>query len=475
MILHPADVAKEIKGFPFFENFDQELLMQAATLMKAASLKAGEYLLREGEKNSRLYFLRKGDVEIMLSGEVLANFSAAGEVFGEISLILGKPITTSVRAATDIECFYVNSEDMDYVNPKDRKNLELLLYRIYCMVLADRLIKTNEKARLFEILNREIHEAQQNIEKVGGNVLLIEPNKKAQMPVRMALGGTGVHLDIASDFESAEKYMEAMSYDTVLCEEANIDLLDKIRRAGKVKYPVLITNQNVVGNLDLLKKYPEIDFLLARNIEDANGTLKNVITTLSKLMNGDIFGLQKYLSWGVEVQKRKVKRSDQRMELKEELAAYFKKKGVRTTILDRVNSVIEEMLMNAIYDAPVDAHGNSLFNSLPRTEKVVLETHQEALLSYATDGVLLAVSVTDPFGALTREVIVNYLLSCYNGQAGSLNENKGGAGRGLHQIIENAEITIFNVKKGVRSEVICLFNIDGQKKEAQPSFHYFFT
>lgn len=72
-------------------------------------------------------------------------------------------------------------------------------------------------------------------------------------------------------------------------------------------------------------------------------------------------------------------------------------------------------------------------------------------------------------------MIVNYLLSCYNGQAGSLNENKGGAGRGLHQIIENAEITIFNVKKGVRSEVICLFNIDGQKKEAQPSFHYFFT
>ncbi|HWU42330.1 MAG TPA: hypothetical protein VN132_02795, partial [Bdellovibrio sp.] len=68
----------------------------------------------------------------------------------------------------------------------------------------------------------------------------------------------------------------------------------------------------------------------------------------------------------------------------------------------------------------------------------------------------------------------DYLISCYKGAAGSLNTNKGGAGRGLHQIIENADLTIFNVKKGVRSEVICLFNIDGHKREAQPSFHYFF-
>jgi hypothetical protein len=55
-----------------------------------------------------------------------------------------------------------------------------------------------------------------------------------------------------------------------------------------------------------------------------------------------------------------------------------------------------------------------------------------------------------------------------------LNTQKGGAGRGLHQIIENSDLTIFNVKKGIRTEVICLFNIDGQKREAQPSFHYFF-
>ncbi len=99
------------------------------------------------------------------------------------------------------------------------------------------------------------------------------------------------------------------------------------------------------------------------------------------------------------------------------------------------------------YDAPVDSQGHAVFNHISRKEEVQLDTHQQSHLRYASDGVLLAVAVKDPFGSLSKDIIVDYLLTCYNGQAGSLNTNKGGAGRGLHQIIENADLTVFNVKK----------------------------
>jgi hypothetical protein len=88
----------------------------------------------------------------------------------------------------------------------------------------------------------------------------------------------------------------------------------------------------------------------------------------------------------------------------------------------------------------------------------------------------VGLSVEDPFGALNRETILKYLKSCYDGFAGSMNQNKGGAGRGLHQIIENTDITVFNVKKNVRTEVICLFNLEPAKDREQiPTFHYFFS
>lgn len=181
------------------------------------------------------------------------------------------------------------------------------------------------------------------------------------------------------------------------------------------------------------------------------------------------------MTWGVDIQSRTVAKSTQREELREEIVAYFKNMGIRSSVLDRVNTVAEEMLMNAIYDAPLDGTGKPLFNHKSRKEEITLDTHQQAQLTYASDGMMLAIGVRDPFGGLSKDTIVNYLMRCYFGDPTQPNEGKGGAGRGLHQIIENADLTVFNVKKGVRTEVICLFNVDGMKKEAQPSFHYFFT
>lgn len=475
MRLHPAEIAKEIKSYTFFRSFRDDLILQTSAMITVQSVKAGEYVLQEGQKNSSLFFLKSGKAEVSLMSEVIITLDSSGEVFGEMSVITKKPVSTAVRAVTDCVFFVLNSEDFVHVHPKDKDRFEALLYNIYCQILTDRLTKTNEKARLFEILNRELYEAQNALQAGGGGkVLLVEPDKKQQMPVRMALGGTNVQLDIASTIEEAREYIKTESYNIILCEENCVDFLNESKQQNKVQYPILLTGQDVQGNLEILRTHRFVENIISRDMEDRNTTIRYILQALGKLLGKDFFGVEKYLSWGVDVKNRLVMHSAQREELREEMYAYFKKMGIRSSILDRVNTVSEEMLMNAIYDAPVDAEGKSVFNHISRKEEVKLDTHQQSQLSYACDGVLLAVSVKDPFGALDRSVIVDYLLTCYNGEAGSLNGAKGGAGRGLHQIIENSDLTIFNVKKGVRTEVICLFNVDGQKKVAQPSFHYFF-
>ncbi|WP_374000705.1 cyclic nucleotide-binding domain-containing protein [Bdellovibrio bacteriovorus] len=475
MKLHPAEIAKEIRDFSFFKSFTDDLLLQTSVMIHTESFAAGTVLLQEGATNSSLFFLRTGKVEVSLASEVIATLDTPGEVFGEMSVITKNPTSTTVKALTAVECFVIRTEDFAHVHPKDKDRFQALLFQIYCNVLTERLVKTNEKARLFEILNRELHEAQQKIEKVGGRVLLVEPDKKQQLPVRMALGGTGVHLDIANDSESARQFLAENKYDLVLCEEGCVEILKEVHDKKAANYSVLLTSKDVQGNLQILKTNRHVDHIVSRDAEDRNVTIRYILTALGKLLNKDLFGIEKYLTWGVEVQNKLVSCSNQREGLREDLYGYFKKMGVRSTVLDRVNTVVEEMLMNAIYDAPVDSQGKSIFNHVSRKEEVQLDTHQQSQLRYASDGVLLAVAVKDPFGSLTKDIIIDYLMSCYGGQAGSMNADKGGAGRGLHQIIENADLTIFNVKKGVRTEVICLFNIDGQKREAQPSFHYFFV
>lgn len=475
MRLHPAEVAKEIKTFAFFNSFSEDLLLQVSTMMTGRSFKKGDFILRQGQPNQALYFLRTGKVEIILSGEVVAELCQPGEVLGEMSVISENPATTSVRAAEDVECFTVQAADFDHVHPKDRDHFDALLYRLYSSILVERLIKTNEKARLFEIANRELQRVQADLQAVGDkSVLLVESDKKQQVIARMAVGGTGVRLDIANAKDEAESFIQQKKYDAILCEEAFLDILVQAHKSKISPHLVLLTNPNVADNIQTLKGLPFVDNIMSRDPEDRSFTVRSLLTTMTKVLNRNIFGIEKYLSWGADIQQRTVRSSKEREELKNDMIEHFKLSGIRTSILDRLFLVGEEMLMNAIYDAPTDVNGQSIYNHLPRRTEINLEKNQESTLRYALDGTMIALSVEDPFGALTKDVIIQYLETCYQGRAGSLNANKGGAGRGLHQIIENSDLTIFNVKKGVKTEVISLFSLEAGRKEHRPSFHYFF-
>lgn len=475
MKLHPVDIAKELREFSFFTSFNDDMLLQISTMTTEENFQATQFILREGEINSKLYFLRSGIAEIILANEVVAILQIPGDVMGEMSVVLKKPVTSSIRARTSMSCFVIDSNNFSHVPQKDYEKFNALLFRVYSTVLADRLIKTNEKARLFEVANRELFEAQANLEKTTGkNVLVVDSDRKQLVLAKMAVGSSGVKMDVASDVENAINLIKLNKYDAIIFDETCRDIstaLDDIKTDTKL---VLMTSKKVLENIPILKQLSKIDNVITRDAEDKQLTIKTLLTTLSKLLNDDIFGIEKYLSWGVDIQTKKISSSAERLKLKDEMIEYFKHLGIRKTILEKLFLVTEELLMNAIYDAPTDTHGKSLFNHLSRKTEVVLDSHQQSQLAYGCDGIYLAVAVTDPFGTLSKKIIADYLDSCYQGQAGSLNQGKGGAGRGLHQIIENSDLTVFNVKPGKKTEVISLFFTELTKKEPNPSFHYFF-
>ncbi len=476
MKFHPVDIAKELKTYNFFKSFRDDLLLQISTMTEFKTFKKGELVLKENQHNTKLYFIRNGIAEILLVGEVVAILQNRGDVMGEMSVVLNKPVTSTIRAATDLECWVLDSENFAHVNPKDLDHFQFLLYRIYSIVLADRLTRTNEKARFFEIANRELHQAQMALDKTGSKkVLLVDADRKQLVMAKVAVGSTGVKMDTATNTAAAEALLKANQYDAVICDGQSMELLKKLHESNNPAKLIMMTSKLIRDNLKHYRDNKFVNTMITQDVEDRPLTVRTMLTTLTKVLSQEIFGLEKYLSWGVEVQTRQVKSSSQRAELKEEMVDYFKHLGVRQTVLDRCYTVAEELLMNSIYDAPMDVNGKSLYNHYSRRTEVALDTHLQSQFRYACDGMYLALAVTDPFGGLTKDIIINYLESCYEGRAGSLNDEKGGAGRGLHQIIENADLTIFNVKKNSKTEVISLFYVESNRKEPLPSFHYFFS
>jgi CRP-like cAMP-binding protein len=65
------------------------------------SLKAGEQLLAQGEKNDRIYFLLEGSVAVEKDGYEVAVVSDKGAVFGEMSILLDIEHSALVRCLED--------------------------------------------------------------------------------------------------------------------------------------------------------------------------------------------------------------------------------------------------------------------------------------------------------------------------------------------------------------------------------------
>ena len=80
---------------------------------------------------------------------------------------------------------------------------------------------------------------------------------------------------------------------------------------------------------------------------------------MQKFVTGDLFGIEKYLPKGTAVHLTRLREYKGRTAAIDEVLAYAEKVGVRRQVRSAIGQVCEELLMNALYDAPVDEHGHA--------------------------------------------------------------------------------------------------------------------
>jgi hypothetical protein len=215
--------------------------------------------------------------------------------------------------------------------------------------------------------------------------------------------------------------------------------------------------------------------------KDSDGFLseRDLLVTVKKILNSDIFGINKYLNWGAHNMIFHLRDSGTRREYVDVAVDYCNRMGLRKNFIRAVNVFCDELLMNAFFDAPCNALGQPLYESSPRTERIILGPLEAARMEVASDGQRLVISVSDPFGAITRQTVLKYLDRCFKGdEIDYTNETKKGAGLGLYFCLNVVSHFIINVRPGVKSEFIGIFDTsldpDAQRK-IHPSFHFFTT
>jgi glucose-6-phosphate 1-dehydrogenase len=99
-----------LEKVPLFAGCSAVFLHGLALVLKPAVYAAGDAIVEKGAAGSEMYFVARGEVEIVDGNEVLTTLGE-GSFFGEKSLLLAEPRSASVRARTQCDVYVLEKSD----------------------------------------------------------------------------------------------------------------------------------------------------------------------------------------------------------------------------------------------------------------------------------------------------------------------------------------------------------------------------
>ena len=96
----------------FFEKLPNQVLCDVADKMRTMKFESGSLLTKQGEKGDCMYVLAEGNVDILIDGRKVAEFSAV-RVIGEAALQLDVPRTASVAAVSLVTALRLSRLDFE--------------------------------------------------------------------------------------------------------------------------------------------------------------------------------------------------------------------------------------------------------------------------------------------------------------------------------------------------------------------------
>ncbi|MCP4749448.1 MAG: PAS domain S-box protein [Proteobacteria bacterium] len=118
----------------------------------------GEKIVKEGERNTKVYFLIRGEVSLYSGGQHILNLRRKGDIFGERSIISDYSSLNTVIAETPVRVFYIKSRDICSATDIGNDEFHNFLYRLFALIMTDKLSLTTNKAEKYEIAQNKLLE-----------------------------------------------------------------------------------------------------------------------------------------------------------------------------------------------------------------------------------------------------------------------------------------------------------------------------
>jgi hypothetical protein len=303
--------------------------------------------------------------------------------------------------------------------------------------------------------------------------IVLERNKMVNRRLARFLHCAGLSPVVVDDPADVVKNLDGA--DLVCADAFDGDLVTDVVQKRPQLRAVLWTAEPLDRSLRYLVDNERISNILGRPDFDStprDWELMMVMRRLARPADGAP-PLASYLHWGFTGFQTKVGGSEDRDVATEKVQRFVTRLGVPSRVVTLLGELTHELLMNAVFDAPVDKEGKAKYAG-DRRAKVTLSDDEQPTLRLAADGARIVVQVSDPFGGLERRHVFGGLARGLRG--GEQDRSHGGAGLGMMVCHNSTVAMIYDVVKSKKTEVTGIFDLDMNLREFRTqgkSLHFF--
>lgn len=130
----------DLRKVELFNSLSDDDLLDLGTLLEFEHYDWGYFVSQKGQVGSKLYIIVSGQVEVLDDEGVILAEMSVGDVFGELSMISGEMMTTTIQAAEPCVIATLNKKNFRHVLIR-YPSLQIFLYQLF----VERITVLNEK------------------------------------------------------------------------------------------------------------------------------------------------------------------------------------------------------------------------------------------------------------------------------------------------------------------------------------------
>ena len=183
--------------------------------------------------------------------------------------------------------------------------------------------------------------------------------------------------------------------------------------------------------------------------------------------------LGNFLSARGTVQTVVLTNTNQKQEAAEAVRQFLISAKIPARISNMIANAVDELLMNALFDAPCDAFGKALYSSTSRNESRELKPNEQVKMSIGFDGFYVGISVADSYGSVDRNRLLNHVSMNYRDQDYKMRLGQAGAGLGIATVFNSGATLIYHCEAQVKTEATLLYRACSSYREFKGQFKFF--